>query len=192
MHRNKNWSTQEDNYLKEYWTNKTLNSLAKNLNRSTGSVFARAKKLKLGGMHVNRVSINMICNIMQLEAHTVRRWINDHGLKATKITTNKHKRWHINIDDLLDWLEKNQDRFDSRRLEYMALGSEPIWLREKKKKDIKEGNNFALKYWTDSEVENLRMMFRQGKSYKEIARKLGRTTSSISQKLVRIKSSIWL
>lgn len=189
---NKRWNLEEDNYLKEHWTSKTLKAIAKKLNRSEFGISRRARRLKLGGIHANRISMADIASIMNVQVYTIKRWVNYHGLKAEKVVINSKKMWHIELADLVDWLEQNQDRFDSRRIEHMALGCEPIWLRIKRKKDIKEGNDFTLKYWTNSEIEELKFLFKKGLTYQEIAKRIGRTKSAVSHKLIRIKEEIWL
>ena len=40
--------------------------------------------------------------------------------------------------------------------------------------------------WTEQEIEDLKRLYRSGKTYKEIARELGRATTSINGKIAAV------
>ena len=66
-------------------------------------------------------------------------------------TTKEALRKRASFKDLYDFLEANQNIWDSRNLEKNILGKEPDWLKEKRKQD-ESGN---------SQIERLNMIKQQ-------------------------------
>ena len=60
--------------------------------------------------------------------------------------------------DLMEFLESNQNEWDSRKIEKNMLGFEPEWLQEKRKRDIEE-NPLWYRKWTEEEIEKVESLF---------------------------------
>lgn len=76
------------------------------------------------------------------------------------------KFWMIKHIDMLNWLENNQEKFDSRKIDFYALGSEPEWLQDKRKRDKRLPRN-RFKKWTQSENNLLMILYQKGKDKKK-------------------------
>ncbi|MCK4295707.1 MAG: hypothetical protein KAX28_03515, partial [Candidatus Marinimicrobia bacterium] len=130
MGRGKKWSKSELNYLDEYWGRNSLAYLSARLKRTKKAVVLKAKRLNLGAstkadeyMTANQVSV-----LLNIESHTILRWIKKYNLKAVKkIMLYKREFVLIKHCDLCNWLKNNQERFDSRKIEFFSLGYEPLW-----------------------------------------------------------------
>lgn len=69
-----------------------------------------------------------------------------------------------------------------------ALGSEPDWLKEKRKNDI-ETPNRNNQVWTDEETSLLLSYYKTGLDYKHISKSMNRTEGSIKRKIDRIRAT---
>ena len=188
MGRGKKWSKSELNYLDEYWGRNPLAYLSTRLKRTEKAVVLKAKRLNLGAstradeyMTANQVSV-----LLNIESHTVLRWVEKHNLIAVKkIMLYKREFILIKHCDLCEWLKNNQARFDSRKIEFFGLGYEPLWLKLKREKD-KELPEKRFKKWTDSEVQRI-IEYSKDMKYKEIAKLMNRSYRSIEKKFSRLK-----
>jgi len=133
----KKWSEKEIEYLDENWGKSTLVSLSTHLKRTKKAVVLKSKRLKLGASTRadEYLTANQVAVLLNINNHTVLRWIKYHYLKANKkVLLYKRRFFLIKHSDLLKWLENNQDKFDSRRIDYLNLGYEPEWLQKKRKR----------------------------------------------------------
>jgi len=188
--RGNTWTQHELNYLENSWGIKTLSKIAKSLKRSKVGVFIKAKRLKLGAstradefMTARQASLMLGIN----DSQVVLRWIKLKGLPAKKREMLLGKKfWMIKHSDMINWLENNQEKFDSRKIEFYALGSEPNWLQEKRKKDKLLPKN-RFKKWNKMENDLLMICQDKGMKQKEIAEMFGRSVNSIGRKINRLK-----
>ena len=188
MGRGKKWSVSDINYLHENWGRVTLNYLSIRLKRTKIAVFLKAKRIKLGAITRadEYMTANQISVLLKVDRHTVGRWIQNHNLKAVnKVMLFKRRFWLIKHYDLCKWLKNNQDRFDSRKVELFGLGYEPLWLQLKRKRDRELPKN-RFKKWTALEVQRI-IIYRGDKKYKNIARLMDRSYSSIDHKINRLR-----
>ena len=186
------WSQEEVELMQELWGTYTIPQIAKRLNRSAHAVKVKSTRLGLG-RYVNSsqyITANQAATLMRVDIHTVTDvWI-PAGLRFTwKAPQGKRRFRHIRMDDLLDWLKDNQDRWDSRRVELFALGSEPDWLKEKRRADLNRPVRWSIK-WTAEEDSRLVAMFRRGdKTYAEIGQELGRSADAVERRVARL--DVW-
>lgn len=191
--RGKDWSQADLDYLAAVWGEKTLPVIARHLHRSINAVKIKANRLGYNGQlkYGEMMSARKVSELLGVDIHAVcDRWIPKYGLKgrSKRIGESGHCTV-INFGDLLEWLEANQDKWDSRRIELFALGMEYDWLKEKRRADALLPARKAQK-WTSEEDERLRVMFRQGKmTYAEIGAVLHRSEASVDHRLKRI--DIW-
>ena len=173
------WLEKEMIYLKDNWGKISLSHLSIRLKRTEIGICIKAKRLKLGGS--TRADEYLTAN-QASEMINVDR----HNLKAIKKKTLFVKMFSlIRIDDFTKWLENNQDKFNSRKIELFNLGCEPQWLKDKRKKDkLIPINNF--KKWTNIETQRL-IFYSKEMPYKEIAKLMGRSYNSIDKKIYKIR-----
>ncbi len=186
------WLKKEIEYLDENWGKVSLLRLSTKLKRTKIGIYVKAKRLKLGASTRadEYITANQVSEMINVDRHAILGWIKSHNLKAIKKKTLFVKIfWLINLNDFLDWLKKNQDKFDSKKIELFALGSEPRWLKDKRLKDRTIPTN-NYKKWTYIEEQRL-MLYLKEMPYKKIAKILGRSYNSIDRKIFRIRKKIF-
>lgn len=189
---NRIWTDEELNKLKDLWGNKPIRVIARRLNRTETAVIVKAKRLKLGSPSCagDYLNANRIAMIMGVDCRTVTGyWVDKCGLKASREVMRQGKiSWLINYEAFIKWLKKNQDKWDSRKVELYALGYEPDWLIDKRQRD-KEIPKRRFAKWTKTEDARAVYMFKKGKSKAEIAEALNRSACSVDHRLSRL--DIW-
>lgn len=133
------WTKEEETLLSDLWGEESFEIIAKKLNRTVSSIKNKAFFLGLGSAmenNYNGLTIKDISDMLGVNINTISvGWI---GLglkyKVQKISKSKSYRY-VEIKDLYEFLEENQNIWDSRNLEKNILGVEPDWLKEKRKLD---------------------------------------------------------
>ncbi len=184
----KNWTKKEIEYLNENWGKFTLAYISIRLKRTMIGIAIKAKRMGFGASSRadEYITARQVAALLTVDGHTVERWIKKHDLKTTrKVLLFKTRFYLIKLPDLCRWLENNQDKFDSRRIELYSLGHEPPWLKMKRIKDKKLAKN-RFKIWTNLEVQKLIINYKNMR-YKEIAQLLDRSYDSIDRKIYRLR-----
>ena len=136
---NRKWTTEEEELLSDLWGDKPIEYIARVLIRTEISIVNRAFVLGLGSQIENNydgLTIPEISNLFLVGTITIlTSWV-VLGLKihTRKISNNKSYKY-VTINELFEFLERNQNIWDSRVLEKNILGKEPEWLQEKRKRD---------------------------------------------------------
>lgn len=188
------WTTDEDNLLQEMWGNSSPQTIAGKLGRTTIAVVQRSKVKKLGsftgvGVYINR---NQAAQMVGVDYKVlVRNWEPNHNLRFVKkkIRTNKKSQYLISLDSFIKWLEKHQDLWDSRKMEPYALGYEPEWLVEKRKRDNELINKPRGTKFTPREDSLIVMYLKMNKTQREIAEILNRSKSSVNARIMKL--DVW-
>lgn len=188
MGQGEKWSKLDIDYLDEHWGRSTLARLSVQLKRTKIAIHLKAKKMGL--LPITRageyMTANQISVLLNIDRHSIIRWIEKHNLKAKReILLFKKRFWLIKCSDLCKWLKGNQDKFDSRKIESFGIGYEPLWLQEKRRRDRELPKN-RNKKWTDLEVQRI-IINSEDMKYKEIALLMGRSYDSIERKFGRLK-----
>lgn len=177
------WTKEEEDYLKEFWGLKSIEFIAKKLKRTINSLKVKAVRMKLGPMIMNNFDVISITGISELLGVTrdriTNRWYKL-GLKIkNKRLTNKKVYYVVKWENLMAFLEENQNEWDSRKLEYYMLGIEPEWLKEKRKRDLKE-NPLWYRRWTEEDILEVELLFKKNKNYQEIAEVVERSEWAVA------------
>lgn len=192
--RGPDWSQKEVDYIREVWGDKTIPQIARHLKRSINAVKIKAVRLGYTGQTWSgeMMSARKVSELLGVDVHTVCDiWIPKYGLKGKRRRLGAGKRTTtiIMFTDLLEWLEKNQALWDSRRLELYGLGMEYDWLHEKRRIDAGKPVRTAQK-WTSEEDARMIALYKKGdKTYAEIGQELGRPASGIQHRLNRL--DVW-
>ena len=189
---NRTWTAAEFDYLKENWGTQTPDYIAKNLGRTINAIIVKSKVLGLGSFLDSGEYLNAhrITELMGVDSHVVNRtWIK-HGLKLRNKKIRGNVRFGIiTFENFMVWLKEHQNMWDSRKVPEYGLGTEPEWLKEKRRLDaLLPAQSRGTKY-TPEEDNKLVMMFRMGKTQAEIAEALERTESSVNARIQRL--DIW-
>ncbi|MEG1597051.1 MAG: hypothetical protein RR359_02100 [Bacilli bacterium] len=180
------WTEEDEQLLRDYWGNYSIEQIAKKMKRSVFSLKVKAVRMGLGSMianNVEQISISDISDILNVSLDRLyNTWI-DKGLKIKNIKITKNKSYMaVTWKDLMEFLKHHQDMWDSRDLEKNILGTEPEWLKEKRNKDI-EDEPQKYKRWDKEELETIKRLLLEGKSYKEISEIIQRSEWAIANML---------
>lgn len=193
MPRGRSWTKDEIEYLSENWGRFTIPQLAKKLNRSENAVKIKIVRFGLGRAVTNANCLNarQLSDLMGVDVHAVTDyWIPKCGLKAKhKAPHGQRKQWFISMDILIRWLENNQDKWDSRRIEEFTFGPEPDWLKQKRAADRILPDR-RLQKWSNKEDSEAIRLFKTGNyTYQQIGDILGRSAPSVEHRIHRL--DVW-
>lgn len=180
------WTEEEETLLSDLWGTTSIETIAKNMKRTVFSLKVKAVRMGLGPMIRNNyelITVSDMCDLLSVTRDRITTTWVDLGLNLKKKRlTNNMTYYVISWNDLMDFLENNQNEWDSRCVEKNMLGIEPEWLKEKRIRDIKE-NPLWYRKWTEEEIKQAGNLFESGKSYVEIARIINRSEWSVANLL---------
>lgn len=174
------WTEEEEIKLENMVGIYAIHTIAKRLNRTEGSITNKITRLGLGGgvSNTEGITLNKLSETCGVGEGTVRRWI-EKGLKAKKSIKYRSARYtFIKIKDFWDFAYKNQDDINFAKIERNILGSEPSWVKDKRRTDIKYYKN-KCKRWTKQDDDTLKTMYKYH-TLKEIGKTLGRTEDAVN------------
>ena len=191
--RGKTWTKKDENYLYYDWGESTVKNLAQKLNRTPLAIILKAKRLNLGSPYWRtKFTAHKLSHLLGVDQHTITDyWISKYGLKAKKrIMKFKKRMYLIDYDNLMEWLEKNQDKWDSRRFKKFALILEPDWLKEKRILDSYEPKRKNQKWNRLEDTRLLNLFYGERKTIKEISEIMERSYNGIEKRLSRVRPYI--
>lgn len=190
----RNWKPEEKEYLSEHWGKQTIPTLCKNLNRPEGGIINMAKRLHLGSFYESGEYITMHQLIIALGyassgcGYKNKSWIEnrDFPVKHKKHTEKVVKI--VYLKDFWKWAEKNQSFLDFSNFEENILGKEPLWAKEKRKRDRLHLSENIKTPWTPKEDAYLKDLLRAYRfTYPEISKRLKRTEGAIQRRICDLK-----
>lgn len=177
------WTPDEETMLKDLWGNKSIEVISKTLKRSVFSLKVKAVRLGLGPMIQNNYEVLIVSDISNLlnvsRDRITNTWVQLGLNLKKKQLTKKRSYYTISWNDLMTFLEANQNEWDSRDVDKNILGPEPDWLIEKRKRDQEE-NPLWYRRWTEDEVKMAESLLKNGKDYNEIATKINRSEMAVA------------
>ena len=191
--RNKNWTPEEDDYLRENVGKKRLELIGKHLKRSGRAVQDRLVHL---GMSHTTFATGMftaaaIANALNTDSHVPLRWINKYGLKAIRKTVCfEASYWFIKPKDFWDWAEAHKELINFAKIKKNGIPPEPAWVDVERENAIKNIPKKHKMKWTPEEDKQLIRLFDRGLSYEEICKEMNRNYSGITHRLSRLKKNL--
>ncbi len=184
-----NWTKDEIAYLSERWGCVSIPAIAKKLGRSVCAVKMKAGKLGLGDQRLNGGYISLsqlliaVLGSNSSISYVMKSWVKNRGLPVhTKKIVNNSIRV-VYLDEFWDWAEKNRSFIDFSKFEPLALGEEPAWVAQQRKKDHQ---GYAIQRkdpWTVDDDSRLIMYLKQYKyGYAELSEMLGRSAGAIQRR----------
>lgn len=162
----KKWTLEEEDKILENWGEVSINKLAKSLKRTELAVTNKARDLGLKPSEVEKqvdgILVSDLAQALDVTSTKINKWITKHELplKIWKFSSKKTIKY-INLDDFWKWAEKNQELVYTKLFKKWALGAEPLWMLEKRKKDLEK--------WSAFDAKILKELHEDGISLKEIA-----------------------
>jgi excisionase family DNA binding protein len=128
---------------------KIINYLKTRYKREVNARSLESKAYRLGlesaTLNSNWMTTTQIAEVLGIDRTTVVKWFKNGVIKKEKYVLFKRGRYVLNLEDFMKWLKNNQSLWDSRKVDLYALGEEPKWLKEKRKRDL-QGFKKAVKY----------------------------------------------
>lgn len=172
----RHWTAEELQTLEDMIGNYTVASIARKLGRSFDAVNIKLNRMGLSGFEKSTefLTMNQVRRMFSVEHKTVSKTWRNKGLHFMK----KGNYLVCRQEDLIKFLEANPDVWNAAKVTDDSLIMSYPWYKEKKKRDAKKPY-----FWTPEEVSKLYLLFYQGYTIREIAKRMGRTESSIKSKL---------
>lgn len=173
----KKWTQREENYLLSKYSSQPTIITARQLNRSIHAVRSKAKRMNIGIYNEN-IYATTIAKCFHTQVSVVTQWINKKGLRCKKLNKGNDQKYIIEVEDFWKWAKEHKKLINWSRYEPKSLLPEPEWL-EGVVKEYDTPN--SRRRFTEKEIAAIRkMIIKDRLSYKEIARRVGRTVDSIN------------
>ena len=185
----KRWTPEDEEILCECWGTMTVAGLCKKLNRSKNAVMVKVNRLGLPPYLESGEYITMRQLILALgysgssDSYKIKSWIQNRGFPVRNKRHTKKVVRVVFLDEFWKWAEKNRSFLDFSKMEPLALGEEPDWLAELRRKDYKAYALQRKEPWTVDEDSRLKMLLKQHKyGSAELSEMLRRSTGAIQRR----------
>ena len=185
----KRWTPEDEEILCECWGTMTVAGLCKKLNRSKNAVMVKVNRLGLPPYLESGEYITMRQLILALgysgssDSYKIKSWIQNRGFPVRNKRHTKKVVRVVLLDEFWKWAEKNRSFLDFSKMEPLALGEEPDWLAEQRRKDFKAYALQRKEPWIVDEDSRLKMLLKQHKyGYAELSEMLRRSTGAIQRR----------
>lgn len=179
----KRWSNEEIEYISEKYGTRSIESIAKKLNRSVISVENKIFRLGLGGSRQYReeITIKQLADNCCVTPYRVRKWLEE-GLKFISVKTRYKTYKLIKIDDFWDFAYKRRNEIDFTRIELNIFGKEPEWMKETRRIGKKDKFRKPYEEW---EINILKRLYKVN-TVKELSKMLDRSEASVTSQLRKL------
>ena len=182
------WTQEECDYLQDKWGTVSLKTIAKKLNRSENAVLIKVSRLGLGAFldSGEYVTWNQFLKTLGIQGGTTYKaisWIKNRNfpIRYKKVRNCTFKVVYLN--EWWIWAEANQSFLDFSKFEENALGEEPAWVKEKRRRDFELKQKYKTTPWTPLEDKQLERLVNQYRyTYAEISKMMRRTEGAIQRR----------
>lgn len=194
----RNWTKQEDDFLREELGNYSVGKIAKKLNRTPKAIKLRAYRLKCGAHMMACDSIPLTHIVQSIygyysQSHCsekISQWMRN-GIPAKRHRINKNTFLVIRLENFWKWAEQHKELINFSRMEENALGIEPEWVKEKRRIDCMNPVRYKTR-WTPYEDDMLRALLAEySLSYFELAQRFNRSESAIKRRIYDLCLKSW-
>jgi hypothetical protein len=112
---NRPWSTDETDYLLEYWGLRPDKTVAEFLHRSVMACEQRTKMLRIC-RSTNQFNFYAVATIFGVGTGVVQRWWKDGWIRAQRPKTGKQRMSHVDIDSVERFIRKRPYAYDYKRM----------------------------------------------------------------------------
>ena len=193
MGKARNWTPEDKIYLSDNWGTTAMPTLMEKLNRNKNAILIMVQRLDLGPFLEcgDYITFNQLLRALGYTGGTgylTKSWVNDRGFPVKYKRVNENRFMIVYLEDFWEWAEKNQELLEFSRFEENALGKEPDWAKDKRKRDFKYKQQIKTDPWTTLEDEKLKRFLKQQKyGYKELSKIFGRTSGAIQRRCCDLK-----
>lgn len=189
MRQHKPWTPAEEEYLAENWGHISFAGFCKHLGRTENAIKVRVQRLGLGpylesGEYISLHQLSLALGFAGTsEKYFLKSWVKNRGCPIHNKRRGKSVIRVIYLDEFWPWAEKNRSFLDFSKMEPLALGEEPDWVAEQRRKDYLA---FAIQRkdpWTADEDSRLAMLLKQHKyGYAQLSEMLHRSAGAIQRR----------
>ncbi len=189
----KNWTQEEKDYLESHWGTTTIPGMSKKLNRPEGGIINMARRLDLGPYFDADEYVTMHQLVLALgyggsDGYKNKSWIENRDFPVKRKRHTKKVIKIVYLDEFWKWAEQNQSFLDFSRFEKNALGLEPEWVDEKRKRDRTHLQENIKTPWTPQEDAYLKDLLKAHRfTYPELSKRLKRTEGAIQRRICDLK-----
>ena len=183
------WKPEEEDYLMEKWGQISVPAIAKKLNRTTNAVKVRAQRLGLGAvlMAGEYVTLNQLLLAVNggssSYGYKMKSWVENRGLPVHTKKVNRCSFRVVYIEEFWEWAERYRSFIDFSKMEPLALGEEPGWVAEQRKKDFEAYAIQRKDPWGEDEDSRLKMLLSKHRySWAEISEMMHRSHGAIARR----------
>ena len=135
----KRWTAADEELLERYYGKENTDKLRARLGVSYSRFRRKVKALGLGYQRESDelVTMRQVREMLGVQHYAIQRFVKA-GLPIIRRKFGKRTNIMIRLSALLDWLERHQDMWSAIKVEYMAFGTEPQWLRDKRRCEYAE------------------------------------------------------
>lgn len=186
---NKTWTAEEKEYLMSRWGSVSITAIARTLGRSPNAVKIKAQRFGLGGvlMSGDYITLNQLVIAVTGSNYSYTYKMESWGKRGLPIHTKRVEKNSFKVvylNEFWDWAEKNRSFVNFSKMEPLALGEEPDWVAEQRRKDFRA---FALQrkdVWTPDEDSRLKMLLGQRRyGWAEISEMMHRSVGAIQHRI---------
>ena len=187
------WKKEEKDYLELKWGIVSISAIAQKLNRSVDAVKLKAGRMRLGkfleaGDYVTVNQFMLAFNKTNFNSYTLISWVQNRGFPLKYKTIISKRVRIIYLEDFWKWAEQNRSFINFTKLEKNMLGKEPAWVKEQRRLDIADAEQFKKSPWTESEDKQLIYYLKLFKfTYDDLSKMLGRTCGAIQRRICDLK-----
>lgn len=177
----KKWTAEEIQTLLKLAENFTQSQIAKKMKRPKSSIKGKMYELGLGCLadRTDMWTFAEVAEVIGCDRGSIgKTWV-AHGLLYYKRGAYRLVR----EQNLIKFMQEHPNLWDATKCDPYIFGQYD-WFQAKLQDDK---NRKGYTYWTDYEKQRVLMLIRQGKTQNEIAGIVGRSRSSISHMVMRIK-----
>lgn len=183
------WTAEENEYLAENWGVVSVKTMCKRLNRTEASIITHKNKLGLGAFleRGDYITLNQLLSAVtgstKAYSYKMTSWVKNRGLPVHNKLVNSKRYRVVYLKEFWEWAEKNRAFIDFSKMEPLALGEEPDWVPEQRRKDFAAFANQRKDPWTSDEDSRLVMLLKQHKyGYAELSDMLHRSAGAIQRR----------
>lgn len=177
-------------YLQEKWGKLSIPALASKLGRSVDAVKIRASRMGLGAvlMGGDYITLNQLLIAVKGTnangGYIIKSWVKNRGLPVhTKKVINNSFRV-VYLEEFWKWAEKNRSFIDFSKMEPLALGEEPAWVAEQRKKDSLNHLVQRKDPWTPGDDRQLIKLLKEHRyGYAELSEITHRSAGAIQRRI---------
>lgn len=170
------WTKQEEAYLDKFYEKRGVGYLAKKLKRTEISVKRKAHSLGHNAYVCESLYVKTVAKCFNCDSRVVNRWIDKFGLPCDTVQRGQMTCRLIDGNTFWKWAYEHQDIILWGKYERFSILPEPDWVKEAISNYTKKNNRKKV---SSVDVSTVVWRRKQGYTYKQIAKELGRGEDSV-------------